>query len=138
MIRSKLIKGLALTSSTLLVLCFLCYRAGLFTDFINPVANLQTSPNGSSIRSNSIGKPVHAGDSITRRRTLPSSKSIVIADWKKAPPVNAGKPTLKTGVLLTEKQILSSSKSAIIFRSADSANHNYQRYQKSKDTSIIK
>jgi len=136
MIRSKLIKGLALTSSTVLVLCFLCYRAGLFTNFINPAAHIQTSPNGSTVHSSGIGKAPKPWDSVTRRRTLPSSKSIVIADWKKAPPVNLGKPKFKPGVALTEQQIMSSSKSAILFRPADSTK--YRRYHKSKDTSLFK
>lgn len=138
MIRSKITKGFILTSSILLVITFLGYRAGLFPAFTDPNTSLQTSPNGSTIQSNSIGKAAKPQDSITRRRMLSSSKSMVIADWKNAPPANSGKKKLKQGVLLTEQQVMSSSKSAIIIKKAPMPAYQYKDYKKNTDTSILK
>lgn len=138
MIRSKIIKGSILTSSILLVIAFLGYRVGLFPAFTNPNSTLQTSPNGSTIQSNTIGKAAKPKDSIARRRMLSSSKSMVIADWKNAPRVNSGKTKLKQGVLLTEQQVMSSSKSGIIIKKASMPPYNYKDYKKNTDTSILK
>ncbi|MCH5720944.1 hypothetical protein [Niabella hibiscisoli] len=137
MTRIKILKGLALTSSTLLVIVFLCYRAGLFPDIVNPDSSLQTSPNGSSIQSNSIRSQAKHRDSVPDRRMLSSSKSMILAEPKKTPPIDLWKQKLKPKVLLTEQQIMSSSKSGIIVK-PKTEEYNYKSYKKNTDTLIHK
>lgn len=137
MTQSKLIKGLVLMSSSFLVIAFLCYRSGLFANFVNSDTGLQTSPNGSSIQANSVVKLTKPNDSVQARKMLPSSKVMVMADWKN-PPSNPGKQNLKPRVLLTEQQIMSSSKSAIMFRQVDSTKYNFNKYKKDTNTSTLK
>lgn len=121
----------------LLVISFLSYRAGLFSKFMEPKTALQTSPNGSSIRSNTIPKPVKPRDSVPDRRMLSSSKSMILADPKKSPPIDLWKQKLKPKALLTEQQIMSSSKSGIIIK-PKTQEYNYKSYKKHTDTLIHK
>lgn len=137
MIRSNIFKGLVLTSSILLVITFLCYRAGLFSEFMNPDTGLQTSPNGSSIQPNTIARPLKSKDTLPNRRMLSSSKSMILADPKKPPPIDIWKHKLKPKALLTEDQIMSSSKSIIIKPTAKPRYTN-RDYKKNTDTAILK
>ncbi len=138
MIRSNISKGLVLTSSILLVITFLCYRAGLFSEFTNPDTGLQTSPNGSSIQSNTIAKPSKPKDTLLNRRMLSSSKSMILADPKQPPPVDVWKHKLKPKALLTEQQIMSSSKSGILVKPTAKPQYTNRDYKKNTDTSIFK
>ncbi|MGN7785326.1 hypothetical protein ACTJIJ_12395 [Niabella sp. 22666] len=138
MMRSKLGKGLALTFSIFLVTIFLCYRAGLFPDLMNSDAALQTSPNGSSIQSNTIAKPSKPKDTLPGRRMFSSSKSMILADPKQPPPVDVWKHKLKSKALLTEQQIMSSSKSGIIVKPTAKPQYTNRDYKKNTDTSIFK
>ena len=136
--RSKLGKGLALTFSIFLVIIFLCYRAGLFPDLMNPDAALQTSPNGSSIQSNTIARTSKPKDTLPNRRMFSSSKSIILADPKKPPPTDLWKDKLTPRTLMTEQQIMSSSKSGIIMKPTVKPKYTNREYRKQTDTLIFK
>ncbi len=136
--QSKLTKALALTFSIVLVTIFLCYRAGLFPDLMNPDTALQTSPNGSSIRSNTIAGPAKFKDTLPHRRMFSSSKSIILADPKKPPPIDVWKQTFKPKALPGEQHMMSSSKSGMIIKPTPKPRYTNQDYKKNTDTSLFK
>jgi len=69
---------------------------------------------------------------------LSSSKSMILADPKKPRPIDLWKDKSKPKAMLTEQQIMSSSKSAIIIKRTETPPYNYKNYKKNTDTSILK
>ncbi|SDC08549.1 hypothetical protein [Niabella drilacis] len=110
-------KRLLQTATLLLFVCgivlFLAYRSGNFTDLLSwERTSLQSSPNGGSLNTS---KP-NGKDSIRiKKTTMSSSKSVVLVNYK-----SSGKDSAHQYYKPT-KSMLSSSKSAIIFKPADSA-----------------
>lgn len=124
MTQPKLVKGVTLCSSILLVILFLCYRAGFIPDFMQPTAGLQTSPNGSAITTNTT--PAKEPQKNVKR-ILPSSKSIVLTGSMN-PRTDSSKRKIAPKTPLTERRILSSSKSAILIKERPHTN-NYKYYR---------
>ncbi|MCW3083950.1 MAG: hypothetical protein JWP12_1316 [Bacteroidetes bacterium] len=115
--QSKYIKGLTITVFVTLIAAFILYRAGYFDNYLyHESADLQTSPNGGTISQHSKDSLSFSKDSLPRKKVMfSSSKSAVVtdnidfsADQKKkfgdTAKANQG-----------ELQIMSSSKSAVIF-----------------------
>lgn len=114
---SGVLKALTLFSFAFFIVSFLLYRMGKLDDLMpGKKASLQTSPNGGSINVNTTKtdttKPLKKDS--TERLRFPSSKSMVIIDKKKPARPDSTKKNEKKK--LKEFEIMSSSKSALIFR----------------------
>jgi hypothetical protein len=63
---------------------------------------------------------------------------MILADPKQPPPVDVWKHKLKPKALLTEQQIMSSSKSGILVKPTAKPQYTNRDYKKNTDTSIFK
>lgn len=108
-------KGLTLFSSLSLVILFLLYRVGAFEKlFLSNPTGLQTSHNGGNINTSTIDTTKLGKDTV-KPLMLSSSKVLILTDKK---PAFSGslKNSFKDKYPKKETEILSSSKSAIIFK----------------------
>ena len=116
---SNLLKALTICCFVFFIDSFLLYRTGKLDDMLpgnNP--SLQTSPNGGSLNviptKADTTKPLKKDS--TERLRFPSSKSMVIIDKKKTTKSDSTKKNKER--TLRELEVMSSSKSAMIFRPA--------------------
>lgn len=110
MVKSKLIKGLTLFSSTVLVGLFLLYRIGAFDHyFIAESELIQGSHNGGAVKSKFLIRDT------THMTMLSSSKVLIITDKRHRLFDSSRVRPRELTVPILDTRMLGSSKSAIIF-----------------------
>jgi hypothetical protein len=134
MTKSFIKKGLTLLSSLSLVILFLLYRVGTFDKSdLSSQASLQTSHNGGNINPSTIDTPSAKKDSV-KPLMLSSSKVLILADKKPTFLDTLKKNPFKYRYPKSETEILSSSKSAIIFKPQQTRNLNLDSFKVKYDT----
>jgi hypothetical protein len=125
-------KVITLLSSLSLVTLFLLYRVGTF-DTLNNSPVLQSSHNGGSINQSTIDTTKLKKDS-NSPMMLPSSKVIILTDKKPTFIDSLEKKPAKIKYTKGESEILSSSKSAIIFKPEKTTKINPDSFNLKRDT----
>ena len=125
-------KVITLLSSLSLVTLFLLYRVGTF-DTLNNLPALQSSHNGGSINQSTIDTTKLKKDS-NKPMMLPSSKVIILTDKKPTIIDSLEKKPAKNKYTKGESEILSSSKSAIIFKPEKTTKNNPDSFNLKRDT----
>jgi uncharacterized membrane protein len=138
MTRSFLKKGLTLLSSLTLVTLFLLYRTGIFDrSLLNNQNSLQTSHNGGTINPGGINKTKNRKDSIDPL-LFSSSKVMILTDKTPNYVDSIRKFSAKYKYQKNETEILSSSKSSIIFKPKQTSKFNPDSFFLKYDTSKMK
>ena len=117
MTKSKFTQTFTLILFITLVSGFILYRAGYFDQYLDrESAGLQTSPNGGTLSGHSKDSLTFKKDSLPRKKVMfSSSKSAVVTDNIDFTPAQKKGFTDTAQFHPKELEILSSSKSAVIF-----------------------
>jgi len=138
MTKTFLKKAITLLSSLSLVTLFLLYRVGAFDKSpLNDQAALQSSHNGGNINPSTIDTTGPKRDS-TKLLMLSSSKVLILTDKKPTFLDSLKKKPAKYKYPKSETEILSSSKSAIIFKPQQTIEFNIDSFKLKYDSLNIK
>lgn len=134
MIKPFLKKAITLLSSLSLVILFLSYRVGTFdTTSLNDKPALQTSHNDGNITPSPIDTTKPKNDSVNPLM-ISSSKVLILTDKKPTFLDSSRQKLLKYKYPKSETEILSSSKSAIIFKPQQTYKINLDSFKLKYDT----
>ena len=121
--KSNLLKGFTLLSFVFFISTFLMYRIGIFDNYFSyPKSEMQSSPNGGTITTSQQNTTKFKKDS-SHKLLLSSSKVLILTD-KKYSIFDSLKPRQKPRYIQPKTaEIMSSSKSAIIFKPLNFKDH---------------